>query len=150
MAANGRFSLFATLFRLEELENLKLLNDDVAFKLRDLPLENLFPRKLTRLTLLNTSLDWRKMSTLGKLENLEVSKWDRVHINTLSSSPFCSLVEFEWVKKVVDEVCCSHMKNEKGMMGEASLRREWRAVVGEICSADDSRQLLRVRSYLDV
>ncbi|KAL3499384.1 hypothetical protein ACH5RR_038477 [Cinchona calisaya] len=74
MAANGQSSLFATLFRLEELENLKLLNDDVAFKLHDLPPENLFPIKLTRFTLLNTSLDWRKMSTLGKLENLEVLK----------------------------------------------------------------------------
>ncbi|KAL3501680.1 hypothetical protein ACH5RR_036129 [Cinchona calisaya] len=74
MEANGQSSLLSTLFSLEELENLKLLNDDIAFKLHDLPPENLFPRRLTRLTLLNTSLDWRNMSTLGKLENLEVLK----------------------------------------------------------------------------
>ncbi|XP_027107295.1 putative disease resistance RPP13-like protein 3 isoform X2 [Coffea arabica] len=39
--------------------------------------ENLFQeikRKLTRLTLLNTLLDWKHMSTLGKLEKLEVLK----------------------------------------------------------------------------
>ncbi|XP_027114242.1 putative late blight resistance protein homolog R1A-3 [Coffea arabica] len=70
----GQSSLFANLFKLEDLENLKLLNDDITFKLHALPQENMFPRKLTRLTLLNTLLDWKHMSTLGKLEKLEVLK----------------------------------------------------------------------------
>ncbi|KAL3510826.1 hypothetical protein ACH5RR_030227, partial [Cinchona calisaya] len=71
---NSHSGLFASLFKLEDLENLKLLNDDITFKLHGLPQENMFPRKLTRLTLLNTLLDWRYMSTLGKLEKLEVLK----------------------------------------------------------------------------
>jgi hypothetical protein len=33
-----------------------------------------FPNKLRRLTLLNTLLDWKYMSTLGKLKNLEALK----------------------------------------------------------------------------
>ncbi|KAL3506457.1 hypothetical protein ACH5RR_031839 [Cinchona calisaya] len=71
---NGQSDLFFSLFKLEDLENLKLLNDDVTSKLHTLPRENMFPRKLTRLTLLNTILDWSQMATVGKLENLEVLK----------------------------------------------------------------------------
>ncbi|KAL3510827.1 hypothetical protein ACH5RR_030228 [Cinchona calisaya] len=71
---NGKCSLFAYLRKLESLENLKLLNDDIASKLYSLPSEKSFPRQLTKLTLLNTLLEWKEMSTLGKLENLEVLK----------------------------------------------------------------------------
>ena len=39
-----------------------------------LPGENMFPSKLSILTLFNTLLDWKHMSTLGKLKNLEVLK----------------------------------------------------------------------------
>lgn len=71
---NGESSLFDSIVHLDSLENLKLLNDDITYKLHALPHENNFPRKLTKLTLLNTLLDWRHMSTLGKLQNLEVLK----------------------------------------------------------------------------
>ncbi|KAL3510828.1 hypothetical protein ACH5RR_030229 [Cinchona calisaya] len=71
---NGECSLFTYLRKLESLENLKLLNDDIASKLYGLPSEKSFPRRLTKLTLLNTLLEWKEMSTLGKLENLEVLK----------------------------------------------------------------------------
>ncbi|KAL3501683.1 hypothetical protein ACH5RR_036132 [Cinchona calisaya] len=74
LEAHGQSSFFASLYKLEELENLKLLNDDISVKLHALPQENMFPRNLTRLTLLNTLLEWRHMSTLGKLEKLEVLK----------------------------------------------------------------------------
>lgn len=66
--------IFDSLVKLNFLENLKLLNDDITTRLYSLPQENKFPRKLTRLTLENTSIDWKYMSILGKLENLEVLK----------------------------------------------------------------------------
>ncbi|KAI5659433.1 hypothetical protein M9H77_28226 [Catharanthus roseus] len=75
MEDNGEStSLFDSLSKLESLENLKLLNDDISVKLHTLPDEKKFPSKLTRLTLSNTLLDWKHMSTLGKLENLEALK----------------------------------------------------------------------------
>ncbi|KAI5659305.1 hypothetical protein M9H77_28098 [Catharanthus roseus] len=75
MEDNGEStSLFDSLSKLEYLENLKLLNDDITAKLHALPDEKKFPSKLTRLTLSNTLLDWKHMSTLGKLENLEALK----------------------------------------------------------------------------
>ncbi|XP_027096733.2 putative late blight resistance protein homolog R1B-16 [Coffea arabica] len=72
--ARGESSLFDSLSRLQELENLKLLNSDQTFELQQLPSPTKFPRRLKKLTLLNTSLDWVHMSTLGKLEMLEVIK----------------------------------------------------------------------------
>lgn len=71
---NGESSLFGYLRKLDSLENLKLLNDDISSRLFGLPSHKSFPRELTKLTLLNTLLDWSEMSTLGKLENLEVLK----------------------------------------------------------------------------
>lgn len=66
---------FKCLVRLYNLENLKLLHDNNNIKVMDLPQDhNMLPRKLTRLTLSNTSLDWKYMSILGKLEYLEVLK----------------------------------------------------------------------------
>lgn len=68
--------LFGTLSKLPLLENLKLLNDttSITSKFEVLPCENLFPCKLSKLTLSKTSLEWKHMSTLGKLKNLQVLK----------------------------------------------------------------------------
>ncbi|XP_027096319.1 putative late blight resistance protein homolog R1A-10 [Coffea arabica] len=74
MQGNNESSLFDSFSKLEFLENLKLINADFNSKLHFLPHESKFPRSLTRLTLLNTMLDWKHMSILGKLENLEVLK----------------------------------------------------------------------------
>ncbi|KAL2484754.1 Disease resistance protein (CC-NBS-LRR class) family [Abeliophyllum distichum] len=65
--------------KLVNLENLKLLNDvfprsPVEGKLVSLPQMYKFPPKLKKLTLSDTLLDWDQMSTLGKLENLEILK----------------------------------------------------------------------------
>ncbi|CAA3022791.1 late blight resistance homolog R1B-17 [Olea europaea subsp. europaea] len=65
--------------KLVNLENLKLLNDvyprpSCESKLVSLPQAYKFPPKLKKLTLSDTLLDWEHMSTLGKLENLEILK----------------------------------------------------------------------------
>lgn len=67
-------NMFDFLPKLGSLEYLKLINDDTTAKMESLPSENSFPRKLTRLTLQNTMLDWELMSTLAKLDKLEVLK----------------------------------------------------------------------------
>ncbi|XP_052195472.1 putative late blight resistance protein homolog R1A-3 [Diospyros lotus] len=74
MEGNAASNLFGSLQKLEFLENLKLLNTDTTAKLLVLPNESNFPSNLTKLTLLNTKLDWKYMSTLGKLKKLEVLK----------------------------------------------------------------------------
>lgn len=74
LESNGQGNLFDCLPKLGCLEYLKLINDDTTAKLDSLPSENIFPRKLTRLTLQNTMLDWELMSTLAKLDKLEVLK----------------------------------------------------------------------------
>ncbi|CAI9096251.1 OLC1v1032349C1 [Oldenlandia corymbosa var. corymbosa] len=71
---NVQSNLSNCLIRLEDLENLKLMNDDMTSRLHSLPPDNVFPKQLVRLTLQNTLLDWRHMSTLGRLEKLEVLK----------------------------------------------------------------------------
>ncbi|CAI9096253.1 OLC1v1032351C2 [Oldenlandia corymbosa var. corymbosa] len=71
---SGESSLFGSLRKLESLENLKLLNDDITSTLYSLPSEKSFPKQLSKLTLQNTLLGWSEMSTLGKLEKLEVLK----------------------------------------------------------------------------
>ncbi|KAH6776589.1 hypothetical protein C2S52_014150 [Perilla frutescens var. hirtella] len=75
-----------TLFRamsmenLGRLEKLKLLNDlpyESAFdqdRLNNLPQPTCFPPYLKRLTLSNTSLNWKHMSVLAKIDTLEVLK----------------------------------------------------------------------------
>ncbi|KAL2488479.1 Disease resistance protein (CC-NBS-LRR class) family [Forsythia ovata] len=76
----GGSTLFDSLGKkLVSLENLKLLNDvlprpPVEGKLVSLPQIYKFPPKLKKLTLSDTLLDWDHMSTLGKLENLEILK----------------------------------------------------------------------------
>ncbi|KAL8530011.1 hypothetical protein ACS0TY_007184 [Phlomoides rotata] len=75
----------ATLFNtmalqeLSRLEKLKLMND-IQYesasedRLVRLPQPSNFPPNLKRLTLSNTSLDWKNMSTLAKIDTLEVLK----------------------------------------------------------------------------
>lgn len=67
-------NLFESLYKLDFLENLKLYNDDPSSKMRVIPHEHTFPKQLSKITLCNTKLDWMFMSTLGKLENLQVLK----------------------------------------------------------------------------
>lgn len=74
MEGSGECSLFDYLYKLESLENLKLMNDDPDTKLQFLPHSNSFPSKLTKLTLSNTRLDWKHIRTIGELHNLEVLK----------------------------------------------------------------------------
>lgn len=71
--------LFDSLGKLSHLENLKLMNDVFPRppsdgKLTGLPQRYKFPPKLRKLTLSDTLLDWKDMSTLGMLENLEILK----------------------------------------------------------------------------
>lgn len=75
----GASSLFDNLAKLDNLEKLKLLNDTFPRppsegKLRSLPPSYKFPPHLNKLTLSDTLLDWKHMSTLGMLPNLEVLK----------------------------------------------------------------------------
>lgn len=73
-SSTSQGNMFDFLPKLGSLEYLKLINDDTTAKLESLPSENSFPRKLTRLTLQNTMLDWELISTLAKLDKLEVLK----------------------------------------------------------------------------
>ncbi|KAL0417221.1 UNVERIFIED_CONTAM: putative late blight resistance proteinR1A-10, partial [Sesamum latifolium] len=71
-------SPFDLLGRMEHLENLKLLNDvslspPSEWQL-NVPPPYKFPRKLRFLTLSFTYFEWKNMSVLGLLENLEVLK----------------------------------------------------------------------------
>ncbi|KAH6763008.1 hypothetical protein C2S52_020441 [Perilla frutescens var. hirtella] len=75
----GGSMLFDGLGKLSHLENLKLLNDvfprpPSEGRLSSLPQRYKFPTKLKKLTLSDTLLDWKEMSTLGMLENLEILK----------------------------------------------------------------------------
>ncbi|XP_027166577.1 putative late blight resistance protein homolog R1B-14 [Coffea eugenioides] len=74
MKANGESNLFDHLCELNSLERLKLCGDDVNSKLLALPQPHKFPKRLTKLSLQNTSLGWDQMSILGKLRYLEVLK----------------------------------------------------------------------------
>ncbi|XP_019164861.1 PREDICTED: putative late blight resistance protein homolog R1B-16 [Ipomoea nil] len=79
MESKGPSMLFDNLGKLDHLENLKLLNDvflGQTGKLRGLPQAYKFPSKLKKLTISNTSLEWKDMTILGTLENLEVLKLD--------------------------------------------------------------------------
>lgn len=79
MEKNKGSSLFDNLAKLDKLEKLKLLNDTFPRppsegKLRGLPPFYKFPPHLKKLTLSDTLLDWKHMSTIGMLPNLEVLK----------------------------------------------------------------------------
>lgn len=69
------FSLFSNIGKLACLENLKLVNDNRLNANRlHLPPAYIFPQMLKKLTLVDTWFDWKDMSILGLLENLEVLK----------------------------------------------------------------------------
>lgn len=72
--ANYMEQIFNNISELKALENLKLENTNANAKLHDLPDDKKFPSLITRLTLFNTHLEWKHMSTLGKLKQLEVLK----------------------------------------------------------------------------
>ncbi|XP_027119980.2 putative late blight resistance protein homolog R1A-3 [Coffea arabica] len=74
MKAKGESNLFDHLCELNFLERLKLCSNDVNSKLLALPQPHKFPKRLTKLSLQNTSLGWDQMSILGKLQYLEVLK----------------------------------------------------------------------------
>ncbi|KVH96369.1 disease resistance protein RPP13-like [Cynara cardunculus var. scolymus] len=79
MEKNKGYSLFDNLAKLDKLEKLKLLNDTFPRppsegKLRGLPPLYTFPPHLKKLTFSDTLLDWKHMSTIGMLPNLEVLK----------------------------------------------------------------------------
>ncbi|CAA3027697.1 late blight resistance homolog R1A-10 [Olea europaea subsp. europaea] len=72
-------SLFDCLGKLDYLENLKLWNDvypqpPSEGKISSLPQNYKFPSNLKKLTIVETRLDWKHMSTLGLLEGLEILK----------------------------------------------------------------------------
>uniref|UniRef100_A0A5B7BL80 Uncharacterized protein n=1 Tax=Davidia involucrata TaxID=16924 RepID=A0A5B7BL80_DAVIN len=75
----GGSSMFDNFAKLDRLETLKLLNDTFPRppsegKLPGLPQLYKFPPNLKKITLSDTLLDWRHMSTLGMLPYLEVLK----------------------------------------------------------------------------
>lgn len=75
----GKTVSFNSFGKLENLEKMRLINDVYPKVSSDHPLHSLppadtFPIKLRSLTLSQTYLDWRYMSILGSLENLEVLK----------------------------------------------------------------------------
>ncbi|KAJ0652910.1 putative virus X resistance protein-like, coiled-coil [Helianthus annuus] len=79
MEVKKNTSLFDNLAKLDNLDKLKLLNDTFPRppsegKLRGLPPLYKFPPHLNKLTLSDTLLDWKHMSTIAMLPNLEVLK----------------------------------------------------------------------------
>ncbi|XP_057772146.1 putative late blight resistance protein homolog R1A-10 [Salvia miltiorrhiza] len=76
---DGRHGSFDSLRKMRELGKLKLINDVYPYPQREagvgsFPEYRRFPPSLTSLTLCATFLSWEHMSTLGKLEGLEVLK----------------------------------------------------------------------------
>nr|GMD16773.1 putative late blight resistance protein homolog R1B-14 [Ipomoea batatas] len=75
MESKGGVSLFDNLQRLDYLENLKLINNvHQTSKLRRFPHADKFPRTLRKMTLSNTSFEWKDLNILGSLDELEVLK----------------------------------------------------------------------------
>nr|GMD19733.1 putative late blight resistance protein homolog R1B-8 [Ipomoea batatas] len=73
----GGVSLFDNLHKLDDLENLKLINDGPqSNRLRSFPRADRFPRRLRKMTLSNTAFQWKDFSALGSLDKLEVLKLD--------------------------------------------------------------------------
>nr|GLL32163.1 putative late blight resistance protein homolog R1A-3 [Ipomoea trifida] len=71
----GSVSLFDNLHKLYRLENMKLINDALqSNRLRSFPHAERFPRRIRKMTLSNTSFEWRDLSELGYLDELEVLK----------------------------------------------------------------------------
>nr|GMD54196.1 putative late blight resistance protein homolog R1B-14 [Ipomoea batatas] len=77
MESKKGISLFDNLQKLRNLENLKLLVHTIngqASLLRSFPRADKFPRRLRKLTLSNTSFEWKDLCVLGALNELEVLK----------------------------------------------------------------------------
>nr|GMD13585.1 putative late blight resistance protein homolog R1B-14 [Ipomoea batatas] len=73
----GGVSLFDNLHKLDRLENLKLININDALQsntLRSFPRAERFPRRIRKMTLSNTSFEWKDLTELGSLDELEVLK----------------------------------------------------------------------------
>nr|GLL32161.1 putative late blight resistance protein homolog R1B-8 [Ipomoea trifida] len=71
----GGIFLFDNLRLLDRLENLKLINDaGHSNRLQRLPHIERFPRRLRKMTLSKTAFEWRYLSALGSLDELEVLK----------------------------------------------------------------------------
>nr|GMD13581.1 putative late blight resistance protein homolog R1B-14 [Ipomoea batatas] len=68
-------SLFDNIQKLDRLENLKLINDALqSNKLLRFPRAEKFPPRLRKMTLSNTAFEWKDLSALGSLDELEVLK----------------------------------------------------------------------------
>ncbi|KAK1390114.1 hypothetical protein POM88_018292 [Heracleum sosnowskyi] len=79
MEEKGGSSMFDNFAKLGNLETLKLLNDTFPLSpfqanLNRLPQWYKFPPSLKKLTFSDTLLDWKNMSTIGMLPNLEILK----------------------------------------------------------------------------
>ncbi|XP_019164696.1 PREDICTED: putative late blight resistance protein homolog R1B-14 [Ipomoea nil] len=75
MESKGGVTLFDNLQKLDSLENLKLINNALHNnKLRRCPHSEKFPRRLRKMTLSNTTFDWKDLNILSSLEELEVLK----------------------------------------------------------------------------
>nr|GMD15280.1 putative late blight resistance protein homolog R1B-14 [Ipomoea batatas] len=71
----GGVSLFDNIQKLDRLENLKLINDALqSNKLLRFPRAEKFPHRLRKMTLSNTAFEWKDLSALGSLDELEVLK----------------------------------------------------------------------------
>nr|GMD35121.1 putative late blight resistance protein homolog R1B-14 [Ipomoea batatas] len=85
-------SLFDNLHKLDRLENLKLININDALQSNRLgsfrfPPAESFPSRLRKMTLSNTSFQWRHFSVLGSLYTLEVLKLE----NNAFRGEFCDV-----------------------------------------------------------
>lgn len=79
MEEKGGSSMFDNFAKLGNLETLKLLNDTFPLSpfqanLKRLPQWYKFPPSLKKVTFSDTWLDWKNMSTIGMLPNLEILK----------------------------------------------------------------------------
>nr|GMD15303.1 putative late blight resistance protein homolog R1B-14 [Ipomoea batatas] len=75
MESKGGVILFDNLQILDCLENLKLINNALQnSKLRRCPHSEKFPRRLRKMTLSNTTFEWKDLNILSLLEELEVLK----------------------------------------------------------------------------
>nr|GLL32980.1 putative late blight resistance protein homolog R1B-14 [Ipomoea trifida] len=75
LESKGGLYLFDNVRKLYNLQNLKLVHEpanDQGSTIRNFP--DKFPSKIRKLTLSNTSIDWKYISALGSLNELEVLK----------------------------------------------------------------------------
>ncbi|XP_019160189.1 PREDICTED: putative late blight resistance protein homolog R1A-10 [Ipomoea nil] len=75
--SKGGVCLFDNVGKLLNLQNLKLVHEssnDQSSTIRSFPRDEKFPSKLRKLSLSNTSIDWKHICVLGSLNELEVLK----------------------------------------------------------------------------